>query len=493
MYVVYVLDKDGNPLMPTKRFGRVDYLLDNKLAKVYSVKPFTIQLLYDSTKYIQPLYGGTDPGRTNIGEAVINQKGEVVYAAKVETRNLEIPKLNEKRKLFRKVSRRGERLRRKRRAKKCGTIKEFYEGRKLPGFKNGVIKLKDIINTESKFNNKKRHLGWLTPTANQLVQTHINAIKLILKILPVTYWTLEYNKFAYMLMEDHTIRGMDFQNGRMKGYTSVKDYIYALQDGKCACCGNPIEHYHHIKPRHEGGSNLPENLIGLCKNCHEKIHHNDKLVYKINKIGLKKKYSGISILNISLPKIYNELCKLFSFKRVNLCSGYETKIIREKFNLDKDHHLDAICIALIGSDLDCLHYNYTLFHIKQFRNHNRSIIKSNCDRTYKLNNKVIAKNRNARIEQKTVSLHMWCSNYKKIYGDRKLEIALSNMKVVKSIRRYNNLSRCLPGTIFIYKSKSYIMSGQLSNGKYYRAYNFGTKNFSAKDCKILYKKSLLYI
>jgi hypothetical protein len=72
MYVVYVLDKDGTPLMPTKRFGHVRKLLKFGQAKAVSTKPFVIQLLYKSTKYTQPLYGGTDPGRTNIGEAVVN-------------------------------------------------------------------------------------------------------------------------------------------------------------------------------------------------------------------------------------------------------------------------------------------------------------------------------------------------------------------------------------------------------------------------------------
>ena len=125
MYVVYVLDKDGSPLMPTKRFGYVRKLLKSGQAKAVSTKPFVIQLLYESTKYTQPLYGGTDPGRTNIGEAVVNQKGEVVYAANVVSRNKEIPKLMAKRKAHRQASRRGERLRRKRRAKKCGTTTDF--------------------------------------------------------------------------------------------------------------------------------------------------------------------------------------------------------------------------------------------------------------------------------------------------------------------------------------------------------------------------------
>ena len=70
MYV-YVLDKNGQPLMPTQRGNRVRILLKQGLAKVVRQKPFTIQLLYEiENTQIQPLYGGTDPGRTNIGEAL---------------------------------------------------------------------------------------------------------------------------------------------------------------------------------------------------------------------------------------------------------------------------------------------------------------------------------------------------------------------------------------------------------------------------------------
>lgn len=229
MYVVYVLDKDKNPIMPTTRFGHVRRLLNEGKAKAVSTKPFVIKLLYDSTKYIQPLYGGTDPGRTNIGEAVVNEKGKVVFSADVISRNKEIPKLMSDRARHRKASRYGERQRRKRRAKKNGTITTFPEGRKLQGFKSGILALKDIINTESKFNNRKRPDGWLTPTARQCIQTHINVIKLIGKILPISNWTLEYNKFAFMKLENGRIYGYDFQNGRMKGYGSKEDYIYALR------------------------------------------------------------------------------------------------------------------------------------------------------------------------------------------------------------------------------------------------------------------------
>ena len=137
MYVVYVLDEEGKPLMPTKRFGKVRRMLREKLVKVVSVKPFVIQLLYKPKTHItQPLHGGTDPGRKNIGMSVINDKGEILYSSTTESRNPEIPKLMAERKAHRQASRRGERLRRKRRAKKYKTTTTFPEGRKLLGYEN---------------------------------------------------------------------------------------------------------------------------------------------------------------------------------------------------------------------------------------------------------------------------------------------------------------------------------------------------------------------
>ena len=51
--MVYVLSPTGNPLMPTKRNGKVRLLLKEGRAKVVSREPFTIQLLYETTEYVQ--------------------------------------------------------------------------------------------------------------------------------------------------------------------------------------------------------------------------------------------------------------------------------------------------------------------------------------------------------------------------------------------------------------------------------------------------------
>ena len=48
--MVYILSKEGKPLMPTSRHGKVKHLLKSNRAKVVKRTPFVIQLLYDTTE-----------------------------------------------------------------------------------------------------------------------------------------------------------------------------------------------------------------------------------------------------------------------------------------------------------------------------------------------------------------------------------------------------------------------------------------------------------
>ena len=53
--LVYVLNINGQPLMPTSRFGKVRRLLKTKQAKVIKRCPFTIQLLYQTDNNTQDI------------------------------------------------------------------------------------------------------------------------------------------------------------------------------------------------------------------------------------------------------------------------------------------------------------------------------------------------------------------------------------------------------------------------------------------------------
>ena len=84
--MVYVLNKNGKPLMPTKNHAKVRVLLKTKKAKVVKRCPFTIQLAYDSTNYTQEVTLGVDSGSKHIGLSATT-KDKVLFEADVELRN----------------------------------------------------------------------------------------------------------------------------------------------------------------------------------------------------------------------------------------------------------------------------------------------------------------------------------------------------------------------------------------------------------------------
>lgn len=142
MSTVYVLNKDGKPLMPTTRCGHVRHLLKEQKARVVTSKPFTIQLLYEADDVVQSLCLGIDPGRTNIGVAAVKADGTAVFTAHLETHNKEIPKLMKKRKESRRARRtNGRRCRRQRRAKANGTISKKC-------VKNGACDVLDLYDID---------------------------------------------------------------------------------------------------------------------------------------------------------------------------------------------------------------------------------------------------------------------------------------------------------------------------------------------------------
>ena len=64
--LVYVLKQNGQPFMPTERFGKVRRLLKEGKAKVVRREPFTIRLLYEpETDVIQECCCGVDTGLTS--------------------------------------------------------------------------------------------------------------------------------------------------------------------------------------------------------------------------------------------------------------------------------------------------------------------------------------------------------------------------------------------------------------------------------------------
>ena len=497
MNYVYVLDQRGNPLMPTRRYGWVRRALKSGKAKAVCTLPFTIQLMYDSATEIQNITLGIDPGRTNIGMATADETGRCLYSSQCETRNREIPKLMEKRRQHRQASRRGERLARKRLARRLGTTMGNILERMLPGCEKPVM-VKDIINTESRFNNRRRKEGWLTPTATQLLRTHLNLVEKVCQILPVSGISLETNRFAFMELEvgGRLESGVDYQCGPMHGYQSIREALEYLQDGRCLLCGERvIEHDHHLIPRSKGGSNTLANMAGLCEHCHTLVHTNQEAAEKLEaiKAGQNKKYGALSVLNQIIPYLVETLFKKFN-GNIRLVSGWETKQFRDENHIDKDHDIDAYCIAVIGQEPKIIDVSGTHFQIRQFRRHDRVRINSQTERVYRLDGIKVATNRRKRMEQKSDSLEDWYQKMVEQHGRQQADQIRSRLQVQKSSRRYNNPDRLLPGTTFVYQGKTHVMTGQLSGGQYFRAVGCDKKNFPARNVQVVRRnQGLVYV
>ena len=53
----------------------------------------------------------------------------------------------------------------------------------------------------------------------------------------------------------------------------LKYFDYGEQDFiQCENCHNPCADVHHLVFRSQGGNDSIENLMGLCRKCHDKAH-----------------------------------------------------------------------------------------------------------------------------------------------------------------------------------------------------------------------------
>ena len=342
---VYVLSKEGKPLMPTSRRGRVRWLLKTGRAKVVRTIPFTIQLLEDGRKYYtQEISLGIKPGSKQMGLSATSEKEEL-FCASIKLRTDIIDLLSTKREL-RKFRRRRLRYRKAR-------------------FLNRV---------------KSKKLGWIAPSIKNKIQFHIKMVEYVHKILPVSSITIEINSFDIQKRQNPKISGKEYQEGPQKGFWNVREYVLFRDNHTCQHCygksGDKILNVHHIVSRKTGG-NSPSNLITLCETCH-KDHHNGKI-----KLSFKRgrSFKDITHLNLMRDRIYKELFKRFGF--IYTTYGYQTKINRISRNIPKDYDTDAYIISVsdLGSSL-----SDTRYVIRQIRRHNRQIHKFNILKGGKLKN-----------------------------------------------------------------------------------------------------------
>ena len=317
---VYVLDKDGQPLMPTSRFGKVRRMLRDKKAKVVRSCPFTIRLLYEpETKIIQEVVLGVDTGSKHVGVACIGND-KVLYQSQVELRD-DIKKKMDSRRMYR----------RNRRFRKTRYRKTRFLNRG-----NSIKKDRYCPTLVSKFYGHEREIGFCK------------------KILPIKDMVLEAGKFDTQLMEKPWLQEHKwaYQKGVNYGYANAREHALVRDDYTCQCCGkkNCRVEAHHIVYRSKGGSNDLENYVTLCEDCHKAIHLGEMdLKLKGKRRSTLKYATQMSIIRSMLLKKYPEAIETY---------GFVTKANRENLGLKKDHYIDACVIASGGlrfKELDVLY------------------------------------------------------------------------------------------------------------------------------------------
>lgn len=327
--MVYVISQSGKALMPTSRHGKVRHLLREGKARVVRREPFTIQLLYDSKEYTQPVTLGVDAGTGHVGLSATTEKTEL-FAAEVTLRR-DITSLLAARREARRTRR---------------DRKTRYRA--------------------PRFDNRRRPNGWLAPSVEQSVNSHLHLIRKVNSILPITKTIIEVAQFDTQLLKNPDIQGEQYQQGEQMGFWNVREYVMFRDGHKCQHCHgkskDKVLNVHHIESRQTGG-NAPNNLITLCETCH-KAYHRGEIKLKIKRGASLR---DAALMNIMRWTVYNRAKQ--EFNNVHLTYGYITKNIRIQNRLDKSHAVDARCINGHPLAKPC----ETLWQMRQVRRHTRTL------------------------------------------------------------------------------------------------------------------------
>ena len=342
---VYVISKDGQPLMPTVNRAKVRILLKQGRARVVRKTPFTIQLLYDTPNKIQSLKIGDDTGHTHNGISII-ANGKEIYAEEHTLKN------DTSKNLTSRAEKRHSRRSRKTRYRK------------------------------PRFLNRKNKKGRLMPSVQGRVDEHVQVLERIAKFLPlrdndVTFY-IEVGQFDMRKMKDPDVSGEDYQHGPLENYYNVREYVLARDKHICQCCKGKSKdaklETHHIIFRSHGGSDSPDNLVTLCHTCHSGFH--DGLIELPKRIKPGMKFSAPTQMNVMRPRILSAVQTAFPSARVVERFGYETKLVRFEHDIPKTHVNDALCCTGSPDVVRC----DVIFMTAKKRRHNRQLHKCKFER-----------------------------------------------------------------------------------------------------------------
>ena len=317
--MVYVLNVFGQPLMPTEDHRKVRLLLKEGKAVVAKNSPFTIKLKVRTKQYVQPVTLGVDAGSKHVGISACTEKKEL-FCGELRPRG-DVTNL-------------------------LSTRREFRRARRNRTTRYRPARLNNRVASKCE--------GWTAPSVNVKIQNHVQGIKTVSSILPVSKIVVETAEFDLQRLKaieegKPLPEGTDYQQGELYDAYNVRQYVLHRDGYTCQCCGaHPTEkrqvklHAHHLESRKTGG-NTPGNLVTLCDDCHDLLHKG-LVDLPEGKRRRGKSYKDAAFMGIMRKTLVKTLRGEFNIP-VKETYGYITKCVRETNGIKKTHTSDARCVA----------------------------------------------------------------------------------------------------------------------------------------------------
>ena len=186
------------------------------------------------------------------------------------------------------------------------------------------------------------------------INSHLKEINFVKSILPISKLILETATFDMHALKNPSVlkNKWMYQQGINYGFANTKAYVLYRDGYICQHCKGKSKdsklEVHHIIFRSNGGSDEQENLICLCKTCHDKLHKGLIVLKKNGKIKGQLKYAT------QMNCIRTQLLKILDCEET---FGFITKEHRQLMNLPKEHYMDAGVIASQGNNVIFKNFN----------------------------------------------------------------------------------------------------------------------------------------
>ena len=443
---VHVISKTGEPLDPTKRFGRVRHLLKSGKAVIVKHEPFTIQLLYDTKGKTHPAELCIDAGYAHIG---ISVKSEI---REYEAQQYDL--LPDE----------------KQQHDKCRTNRRTRRNR--------------LRYRKPRFQNRKKPDGWFAPSIQNKYECHIRIIQRIVETTPVKRIVIETAQFDTQLLDalENNLKipqGVDYQRGERYGTETLREAVFIRDKHKCQVCGEGIQdgrilRVHHALFWQGRHSDRLSELMTVCTKCHTSANHqpSGKLWGLIPKKA--GNFAGAAFMNIVRKKLLTTLRSIYPDIEIVSTFGAATKCSRVDLGLEKSHVNDAYSMGEFHPEERAVPEYF------QKRRRNNRVLEKFYDAKYKdIRDGSVKTGKELCSGRTNRSTPRNNPESKRVFRGEKVS------RGRRAIRRTRHSIQ--PGTVILVKNKKRIATGVHCNGKAVQVERKGAeqRDYSVSKCKVI--------